>query len=152
MKNPFEQYPAIKFEDIRKGDTIARVVEENTVLDIKIGTVEVKDDHGGTVSYWYTEGGMRAIANSYQSNKTFYLIDRPKPELPTEKGTLIFVKKYDGVVLTKPALALLDSCGDWFIPDYIKYSSIGLKEWTMNEKDKAKIEEWTLAEAKEVSA
>jgi hypothetical protein len=150
VKNPFEQYPVIEFKDIQKGDTIARVVEENTVLDIKIGAVEVKDDHGGTVSYWYTEGGMRAIANSYQSNKTFYLIDRPKPELPTEKGSGIFVKKYGGTVLETPALVIHDGSEGvhhWFVPGGIDIP--GLEAWWIMED---LIEDFTLAEIKEVSA
>lgn len=152
MKNPFEEYPVIAFKDIQKGDTIAAVRKYSNALKSTMGVADMQANYGIASDYWYTEGGAIILVNSGMANTTIHLVDRPKPELPTETGSVILIKQYDGVVLEPSALALLDSAGDWFVPSYNKHRSAGVKEWIITANGKAKIEEWTLAEVKEVTA
>jgi len=151
VKNPFEEYPVIEFKDIQKGDTIAAVTKDNNALKIVTGAANVKTEYSGATYYWYTEGGWITLISSAQPNTTIHLIDRPKPELPTKTGSVILVKKYADTVFEEPLLAIVDSAGDWFVPNYGKYRAV-IKEWLITGKDRERIQEWTLAEVKEVTA
>jgi hypothetical protein len=152
VKNPFEQYPVIEFKDIRKGDTIAAVTTDSNALKITQGVADTKTDHGGAVDYWYTAYGNRTIVHTDMLKTTIHLIDRITPKLPTEAGDAIFIKKYDGVVLEEPVLAVRHSDADFIMPTidsggtHTVFSSYWLSPSQQN-----LIQEWTLAEVKEVS-
>jgi hypothetical protein len=152
VKNPFEQYPVIEFKDIRKGDTIAAVHKDINSLRTTMGVAELKYNYGNDSDYWYTQGGSITLARTGIPNTTIHLIDRITPKLPTEAGDAIFIKKYDGVVLEEPVLAVRHSDADFIMPTidsggtHTVFSSYWLSPSQQN-----LIQEWTLAEVKEVT-
>ena len=80
----------IAWENVRVGDTIERRWTSRGIAYSERGTVAKADDaylhaaEGGTIAYQY---GVRGLL----------LIDRPKPELPTEVGSVIVDATIRGV-------------------------------------------------------
>jgi hypothetical protein len=92
----------IERKDIQKGDVVR---EEWPYLDA-IFTVEGVAHSRRTMGMWYTEKGVQLHLES----GTSYLINRPKPTLPTVDGTVIIAELLaeDGPI----ALVLQD--GKWW--------------------------------------
>lgn len=115
----------IKFEDIRKGDTIRTTHTNCGVVSVKTGVVA---DLGRDV-WWTAEGG--GVASPYWSGEpTFELIDRPKPPLPTEDGTVIISNQ--PVELGPIPLVLQD--GKWWYlngESFYHANSVGNRPWKL---------------------
>lgn len=151
MKNPFEEYPVIAFKDIQKGDTIAAVRKYSNALKSTMGVADMQANYGIASDYWYTEGGAITLVNSGMADTTIHLVDRPKPELPTETGSVILIKQYDGAVLEEPLVSVLDTYGDWFVPKGDDNKAVNLA-WLCGKPERAKVQDWSLVELKEVTA
>jgi hypothetical protein len=87
----------IKREEVLPGDYIRVSYEEYGVLTVRSGKVarsanSISTDEGGTLWHFMWEG-----------TSVFELIDRPKPQLPTEAGSLVFARIIEG---TQDTLAL----------------------------------------------
>lgn len=80
------EYPEIKFDQIRKGDTIQQ-------KHLGLTITGVAHSKSGGCAYWLTEEGG-AIA---ETGETHYLIDRPTPPLPTEPGTVFRATEIRGI-------------------------------------------------------
>lgn len=78
----------IKFEDIRKGDRIRVTFDDGDLTNIGVAS-ELSAD------WWYTPKGRLLVA--FQSVAVITLLDRPKPELPTELGSVIIATEVRGV-------------------------------------------------------
>lgn len=77
--------PKIRFQDIQPGDTIRA---EWTFQDIQL--TRVGKAYGLKNSDWYTELGTQLTQEIREAD--YYLLDRPKPPLPTESGTIIIAE------------------------------------------------------------
>lgn len=76
----------IKFEDIRKGDRIQVSFDDLTFIGV------ASELSGG---WWYTPKGRLLVAS--ETVAVITLLDRPKPELPTEPGSVIIATEVRGV-------------------------------------------------------
>ena len=95
----------IAWEDVRVGDTIERRWTSKGVAYSSRGTVAKID--GSTLATLDTaEGGV--VAFQY-GGKSLFLIDRPKPELPTEAGSVITVSATDPGITSILALDAAES-------------------------------------------
>lgn len=82
----------IKYEDVRKGDLVSVVFEENGMKVTRTGRV-----HYPAYGYcdWRTSDG--AYFGMDGRNVAITLLDRPVPPLPTKRGTVIKAKKIRGI-------------------------------------------------------
>ena len=120
----------IAWEDVRVGDTIERRWTSKGVTYSERGTVAKID--GAYLNA--AEGG--AVASHY-GGKSLFLIDRPKPELPIETGSVILASEVRGERFDPPVAMVADSDGDWHrlgwarIDSRIWYKSEHITEWTL---------------------
>lgn len=122
----------IKFEDIRKGDRIRVTFDDD---DITLTGVASEL----SAVWWYTPKG-RLLAAS-ETVAVITLLDRPKPELPTELGSVIIATEVRGVK------------GRWELYRYI--DDVWLSARTIERRDShfpEHITEWELAKIVPVGA
>lgn len=100
----------ISFDEIRAGDTI-RV--EHAVQDLQISNTGTATRRDPFTDDWLTASGLVLTYHKRHIQK-YFLLDRPKPKLPTEKGSVIRIKT-DVSTCEINKLAMLDSDGDWVI-------------------------------------
>lgn len=74
-------YPEIDWADVRLGDTLLRAW----------------DTGHNRNTYYEFEVNENSLEAGTQSGWVHYLIDRPRPNMPKEPGTLIIAKKVRGV-------------------------------------------------------
>ena len=105
----------IKPEDIRVGDRIRVEWMADDILRAETGSVAEIDGDGDP----WTQA--RVIGPSFIQERindgqqiTITLLDRPKPKLPTEVGSVIHVSECRGVECD--TLAMLDDDGWWHTP------------------------------------
>ena len=118
----------IAFDDVRVGDTIEQRWTSKGVAYSKLGTVAKIDG-----AYLDTaEGGV--VASQYKSKKLL-LIDRPKPELPTEVGSVIVNATIRGV--SGQVATLVETYGGQFWRTSITLAGVyahdleHITEWTL---------------------
>ena len=105
----------IKPEDIRIGDRIRVEWMTDDILRAETGTVAKIDTDGDlSTQAWFI--GPACIQKRVNDGEkiTITLLERPKPPLPTEVGSVIHVSECRGVECD--ALALLDDDGWWYTP------------------------------------
>jgi hypothetical protein len=78
-------YRKIASEDVRKGDTIRATFMANGLVATREGVAHGKSPSGVITT---VEGGYIGCETS-----NLYLVDRPKPVLPTEPGSVIIATK-----------------------------------------------------------
>jgi len=118
----------IKIEDIRKGDTIRAEYIMGTITHGRTGVAYEKDSDGD----WLTvDGSWLTDVLSTTHPRTYTLVDRPKKELPKEKGSVIIATRVRGV--EGRWTMFLDGDGDWIAPEEIDTYS-----WHNGDK----IEDW----------
>lgn len=88
------KYPEIKFEDIRKGDTIRSTYNFEDMKIARTGVVGRIDDAGN----WVNRAGAVIAYAPKDVKSTIYLLDRPKPALPTEPGSVLLEATLEGGV------------------------------------------------------
>ena len=102
----------IKYEDIRVGDRIRVEWMVGDVLRTYTGTVVKIDVSGGLRT---KEGCYIGSSHINKNGKsTITLLDRPKPSLPNEVGSVIHVSECRGFECN--TLAMLDHYGRWRTP------------------------------------
>lgn len=118
------EHPEIKLENIRAGDTI-RVSYKGYDTEVTITGIAHKRDYRDD---WTTESNMRLTNSLRTPAELYYLVNRPKPELPTAIDAIIrvtLVKDDDTFVGSSVInkLAVCDRDGDWAIqmPDGVEY-------------------------------
>ena len=123
----------IKPEDVRVGDRIRVEWMVDDVLHAETGTI-AKIDGGGdfhTKSEWFI-GPLYIKARIRKGEQiTITLLDRPKPKLPTEVGSVIHVSECQGKVCD--VLAMLCDDGLWCTPTpvagYSYHSPSNITAW-----------------------
>jgi hypothetical protein len=95
----------IEFKDIRVGDTIRFEWDLLDAHDTRTGVVAKVDEERATTAQGAT------LAHTDWKGHTYFLVDRPKPKLPTEPGALIKVTQFGGA--SGEWLAKLASDGLW---------------------------------------
>ena len=102
----------IKYEDIRVGDRIRVEWMVGDVLETETGTVAKIDVSGGLRT---KEGCYIGSSHINKNGKsTITLLDRPKPKLPNEVGSVIHVSECRGFECN--TLAVLDYDWNWYTP------------------------------------
>ena len=102
----------IKYKDIRVGDRISVEWMMGDVLQTYTGTVAKIERSGGLRS---EEGRFIGLSYINKNGKsTITLLDRPKPPLPTEVGSVIHVSECRDVKCD--TLAMLDHDWLWYTP------------------------------------
>jgi len=125
-------YPQIDRADIQAGDTVLAQWprEQNTT---------------------YYEFMVEDPANLEQSEATYYLIDRPKPVMPTESGTFIIAKKVrgvefpEGIVLRRNAATKSYNAVYWISDEQVTDVGQYGRTRTYDRHPESKIEDWVLA-------
>lgn len=98
----------IEFDDIQAGDIIRVTYSASGVLVEHTGTVEAVNTLAGIA---YTKESGHLWNSGWDTTKpVFKLIDRPKPPLPTEPGTVVL--SWQPVELGEVPLILRD--GKWW--------------------------------------
>ena len=113
----------IKPEDVRVGDRIRVEWMVDDVLYSQTGTVAKINGSGAlqTKSEWFI-GPLYIKARIRKGEQiTITLLDRPKPPLPTEVGSVIHVSECRGEVCD--TLATLDDDGWWYTPTPVERNS-----------------------------
>lgn len=130
MKIP---YPVIEWDDVRDGDTI--------LSQYMTGS-----------GYQYDEFTIADKGNYAKAADIYYLIERPKPQMPQEPGTLIIAKKVrgeefpEGIVLRRNnAVSSKWDTVYWISQEQV--SDIGQygRTRTYDRHPESKIEDWVLA-------
>ena len=106
----------IKLEEVRVGDRIRVEWMERDILHAETATVANIGSYGGLISKeeWFI--GPTYIQKRIRGGEpiTITLLDRPKPKLPTEVGSVIHVSECRGEVCD--TLAIFDNDGVWHTP------------------------------------
>ena len=106
----------IRYDDIRVGDRIRVEWMVDDVLRAETGTVDEIDTDGGLMSKgeWFI--GPSYIKDRIRNGEqiTITLLDRPKPKLPTEVGSVIHVSECRGTKCD--TLAMFDGDEYWYTP------------------------------------
>lgn len=76
----------INFEDIRKGDTIRREWTSGGITQTVEGVAHLLDFEG---DWCVKQGGYLTDKTRTDIRSNYYLIDRPKPQLPTKPGSVL---------------------------------------------------------------
>ena len=113
----------IKYEDVRVGDRIRVEWMMRDVLETWTGTVAGVDKDGDFTSKDGWVIGLSYIKEIINNGEqiTITLLDRPKPPLPTEAGSVIHVSECRGIECD--TLAVLDRDGHWYTPTAVAYYS-----------------------------
>lgn len=77
--------PEIKFQDIRKGDRIRVAGTFGDLTTTREGVAHHKSPDGT----WRTKGECPIVSPPRFKEGVIHLIDRPKPQLPTEPGSVL---------------------------------------------------------------
>jgi hypothetical protein len=113
----------IKLTDIQAGDTIRVEWEYDDLQLTRTATVHTFR-HGD----WRTTGGQLVTVTG--RDQCMYLIDRPKPKLPTEAGSLVFARIIEG---TQDTLAL--RADGWWVSlgtgRFFKASEVAAHPWKL---------------------
>lgn len=123
----------IKPEDVRVGDRIRVEWMVDDVLHAETGTVAKIDGNGGLSSKEGWSIGPAYIQKRVNKGEqiTINLLDRPKPKLPTEVGSVIHVSECQGEKCD--VLAMLCDDGLWYTPisvtGYSFHSPSNITEW-----------------------
>ena len=106
----------IKPEDVRVGDRIRVEWMVDDILRAETGTVAKIDKNGDFKSKeeWFIGPLYIRERTRIGEQITITLLDRPKPKLPTEVGSVIHVSECRGVECD--TLATLDDDGWWHTP------------------------------------
>ena len=106
----------IKYEDIRVGDRIRVEWMRGDVLETETGTVVRVDKDGNprTLSGLFIGPSFIKERINTGEQVTITLLDRPKPPLPNEVGSVIHVSECRGTKCD--TLAMLDSDWHWYTP------------------------------------
>lgn len=112
------EQPSIDLANIRKGDTI-RVEYKGYDTQVTITGIAFERDYRGN---WTTESHMNLTNSMRTPAEQYFLVDRPKPALPSTEGSVIRVRrlKSDTAFLgeeTINKLAIRDHDGDWAIQE-----------------------------------
>jgi len=113
----------IKFEDIQVGDVLRVVAVYEGVSTQRSGTVAKRSDYGVST----VEGGQLYYCG-WAGKPTFYLIDRPKPPLPTEPGTIIIAE------MPNETVTLILQTDKWFSLDgegYYSAEAVQKRPWKL---------------------
>lgn len=113
----------IRYEDIRKGDTIRATF---TRKGIKVSREGIAESVHYTFPYsniWITpNGGYLAYdkPNHNWKGYTLTLVDRPRPPLPTVAGSIILASKINNLGFATPKILVLGYDDYWhtLIPEY----------------------------------
>ena len=106
----------IKYEDVRVGDRIRVKWMMRDVLETWTGTVAGVDKDGDFTSKDGWVIGLSYIKEIINNGEqiTITLLDRPKPKLPNEVGSVIHVSKRRGTKCD--TLAILNRDRLWYTP------------------------------------
>lgn len=120
----------IKYEDIRKGDTIKVVYNTGKFCTTERTAVAHKEVKGEwtTEDDWYTL--PRESAYCKIENFMVFLVDRPRKPLPTVSGTVILASKIENFAFGGKAALVLGFDDYWhtLIPQYT-FNSERVLEW-----------------------
>ena len=123
----------IKYEDVRVGDRIRVEWMVDDVLETWTGTVAKVDADGDFESKEGRVIGISYIKENINDGEkiTITLLDRPKPPLPTEVGSVIHVSECRGIECD--TLAMLDHDWHWYTPipvsGYAFHGTVDITEW-----------------------
>ena len=128
-----EEAKSIKPEDVRVGDRIRVEWMKGDVFKTWTGTIALIDGDGDpwTQEDWLI--GPTFIQERINKGEriTITLLDRPKPKLPTEVGSVIHVSECRGEVCD--TLAIFDSGGWWNTAESVDgrsfHSPSNITEW-----------------------
>ena len=123
----------IKPEDIHVGDSIRVEWMVDDILYSQTGTVAEIDKNGDFQTKSELVIGPAYIKERIRKGEqiTITLLDRHKPKLPTEVGSVIHVSEYRGVKCD--TLAILNHYGTWYTPTPVERHSFhnhsDITEW-----------------------